>query len=143
MESLENKALVRQFYRDVLGEWNFSSVKEVVSPAFWSHDWTEGTPTGPRSFIHFYSAIRTALPDARYDVDDVIAEDDKVVVRWRLLGTHLGPFRGIAPTGHRITLNGIAIYRIYNNMLVERWVETNLLSLIERMHASKEENDVK
>ena len=55
------------------------------------------------------SAIRFVVPDARYEFDDLIAEDDKVVVRWRLLGTHEGVFGGIAPTNQAIALKGIAI----------------------------------
>jgi predicted ester cyclase len=107
-----------------------------VSPRFTSHDWPEGSPTGPQGFAAFYSAIRTALPDARYEVDDMIAEGDKVVVRWRLLGTHQGDFRGIAPTGRAIALKGIAIYRVDGGMLMERWVVTDLHGLLEEISAS-------
>jgi predicted ester cyclase len=59
-------------------------------------------------------------------VDDLIAERDRVVVRWRLLGIHIGAFRGIAPTGRPITLRGIAIYRVQDGKLMERWVVSDL-----------------
>lgn len=131
-----NKAFVRQFYKEVLADWNMALVDEVVSPNFRSHDWPEGGPTGPQAFRNFYSAIRSALPDAHYEIDDLIAEDDKVVVRWRLLGTHKGDFRGIAPTGRAITLSGIAIYRLERGKLMERWVETNLHSLFGEIRES-------
>jgi predicted ester cyclase len=131
-----NKRLVRRFYKEVYGDWNMSLVDEVVSPRFTSHDWPEGSPTGPQGFAAFYSAIRTALPDARYEVDDMIAEGDKVVVRWRLLGTHQGDFRGIAPTGRAIALKGIAIYRVDGGMLMERWVVTDLHGLLEEISES-------
>ena len=121
-----NKKLVRRFYKEVYGHWNMTMVNEVVSPRFTSHDWPEGIPMGPEGFRTFYSAIRTALPDARYEVDDLISESDKVVVRWRLLGTHQGDFRGIGPTGRAITLKGIAIYRVDGGKLMERWVVTDL-----------------
>ncbi|PST83354.1 hypothetical protein C7T94_12310 [Pedobacter yulinensis] len=65
-------------------------------------------------FLAFYEQIRWALPDARYEVDDLVAEHDRVVVRWRLLGTHEGPYLGIAATGEQIILSGIAIYRLEN-----------------------------
>ena len=131
-----NKSLVRRFYKEVYGEWNMALVDEVVSPRFTSHDWPEGSPAGPQGFAAFYSAIRTALPDARYVVDDLIAEGDKVVVRWRLLGTHEGDFRGIAPTGRAIELKGIAIYRVDEGMLVERWVVTDLHGVLDEMRES-------
>jgi predicted ester cyclase len=131
-----NKALVRRFYKEVYGDWNMTLVNEVVSPRFTSHDWPEGTPTGRQGFELFYSAIRTALPDARYEVDDLIAEGDKVVVRWRLFGTHLGDFRGIAPSAQKIALDGIAIYRVEGGKLMERWVVTDLYGLLEEMRES-------
>ncbi len=72
----------------------------------------------------------------RYEVDDLIAEGDKVVVRWRLLGTHLGDFRGIAPSGQRIALDGIAIYRVDGGKLMERWVVTDLYGVLEELRTS-------
>ncbi len=76
----QNKALIRKMYQDVLVDWNMELVDELVSPAFRSHDWSEDT-AGPEPFRRFYADIRSALPDARYEVDDLIAEGDRVVVR--------------------------------------------------------------
>lgn len=131
-----NKGVVRRFYKEVFVDWNMTLVDEVVSPQFRSHDWPEGGPTGPRAFRDFYAAIRSALPDGRYEIDDLIAEGDKVVVRWRLLGTHTGDFRGIAPTGRAIVLKGIAIYRVKDGKLMERWVVSDLHGLLEEIRRS-------
>jgi len=131
-----NKEFVRRFYKEVYGDWNMALVDEVVSPQFSSHDWPKGGPSGPQGFRNFYSAIRSAVPDARYEVDDLIAEGEKVVVRWRLLGTHKGDFRGIAPTGQPIALKGIAIYRVEDGKLMERWVVTDLHGLLEEIRGS-------
>lgn len=126
-----NKALLRRFYKEVYGEWNMTMVNEVVTPEFLSHDWPLGGPTGPQAFQSYYAALRSAVPDAHYEVDDVIAEDAKVVVRWRLLGTHQGAFGSIAPSGKPIMLKGIAIYRVESGKLVERWVVSDLYGLLE------------
>jgi predicted ester cyclase len=131
-----NKELVRRFYKDVYVDWNMALVDEVLSPRFVSHDWPEDGPIGPEGFRIFYSAIRSALPDARYAVDDLIAEGDRVVVRWRLLGTHLGFFRSIAPSGRSVTLKGIAIYRVDEGKLMERWVVSDLHGLLEEIGRS-------
>jgi len=129
-----NKELVRRFYKEVYVNWNMALADDVVSPQFTSHDWPEGA-TGPKAFRDYYSAIRSALPDARYEVDDLIAEGDRVVVRWRLLGTHKGAFRGIAPTGRPLALKGIAIYRVDGGKLMERWVVSDLYSVLEEIGA--------
>src|SRR5581483_11302139 len=130
-----NKELVRRFYRQVYVDWNMAFADEVLSPQFISHDWPENGPTGPKAFRNYYSAIRSAVPDARYEVDVLIAEGDRVVVRWRLLGTHKGSFRGIAPTGRPIVLKGIAIYRVDGDQLMERWVVSDLYGALEPSQA--------
>ncbi|HJQ52701.1 MAG TPA: ester cyclase [Gemmatimonadaceae bacterium] len=132
-----NKELVRRFYKEVYGDWNMALVDTVVSQAFVSHDWPEDGPTGPRAFRDYYAGIRSAVPDARYVVDDVVAEGDRVVVRWRLLGTHKGAFNGIAPTGAPITLKGIAIYRLEGGKLMERWVVSDLYGALHAGASSK------
>lgn len=131
-----NKQLVRRFYKEVYVNWDMRVADDVLSPQFTSHDWPERGPTGPQAFRDYYSAIRAALPDARYEVDDLIAEGDRVVVRWRLLGTHKGAFKGIAATGRQITLKGIAIYRVREGRLMERWVVSDLYGALEESKAS-------
>jgi len=131
-----NKNLLRRFYKEVYVDWSMALVDEVVSPRFTSHDWPEGGPIGPQGFRNFYAAIRSALPDARYTVDDIVAEGDRVAVRWRLLGTHEGDFRGIAPTGRAIVLKGIAIYRVEGGKLMERWVVSDLHGVLEEIRES-------
>ena len=130
-----NKELVRRFYKEVYVDWNMALADEVVSPRFTSHDWPPGD-TGPQAFRGYYAAIRSAVPDARYEVDDLIAECDMVVVRWRLLGTHKGAFRGLAPTGRPIVLKGIAIYRVEGRKLMERWVVSDVYGLLEELRGS-------
>lgn len=130
-----NKDLIARFYKRVFVDWDLALVEEVIAPQFRSHDWPAEWATGPQGFLDFYAGVRSAFPDTRYEVDDLIAEGDRVVVRWRLLGTHGGVFRGIAPTGRAITLKGIAIYRLANNKLMERWVVYDLHGLIQQIEA--------
>ena len=133
--STANKELLRRFYKEVYVDWNMALADEVVSPHFISHDWPKGAK-GPQAFRNYYSAIRSAVPDARYEVDDLIAEGDRVVVRWRLVGTHRGDFQGIAASGRSITLKGIAIYRVDAGKLVERWVVSDLHGLLEEIRGA-------
>jgi predicted ester cyclase len=79
--------------------------------------------------------VRSVFPDTRYAVDDFIAEEDWVVVQWRLLATHLGDFRGIAPTG-----------RLEQGKLMERWVvydPHSLLSQIQETSARSFKGEIK
>ncbi|QNR85940.1 ester cyclase [Pedobacter riviphilus] len=133
----KNKAIILKLYKDVLVDWNMPMVDELVAENFISHDWPKGTPAGPQSFKAFYSKIKVTLPDASYHTEDIIAENDKVAVRWRLQGTQEGDFEGIAATGKPITLNGIAIYRIADDKVQERWVFTDLQLLLQQVDSAE------
>jgi predicted ester cyclase len=129
----ENKAIIRRLYDEVFVRWNLGVVDELIGSDFVGHEMPPGTPRGPVGFKQFYASVRSAFPDLRYTVNDVIAEGDKVLVRWTWQCTHLGEFNGIAPTGKQITVTGMALYRIAAGKCVERWVELNLLGLFQQL----------
>ena len=132
-----NKKIIQRLYKEILEDWNMPLADELVADQFTSHDWPKGSPSGPEAFRNYYSnVIRSVVPDARYEVDDMIAEGDKVVVRWRLLGTHKGNFLDISPTGRWVTLKGIAIYRLEDSKVTERWVVTDLHGLLQELKES-------
>ena len=132
-----NKKIIQRLYKEILEDWNMPLADDLVADQFTSHDWPKGSPSGPEAFRNYYSnVIRSVLPDARYEVDDMIAEGDKVVVRWRLLGTHKGNFLDISPTGRWVTLKGIAIYRLEDSKVKERWVVTDLHGLLQELKES-------
>jgi|GEM_PF-695982 Predicted ester cyclase len=131
-ETRANKELLQRFYHEVYVNWNMNYADEVLSPNFLSHDWPKGTPSGPKAFRAYYDALRKAVPDAKYEVDDLVAERDRVVVRWTMKGTYSNQFPGIdvPPTGQPIALKGIAIYRVEKGKLAERWVVSDVYGLI-------------
>lgn len=131
-----NKDLLRRFYRQVYVDWNMALADEVLSPRFISHDWPEAGPSGPEAFRDYYAAMRSAVPDASYEVDDLIAEGDRVVVRWRMLGTHKGAFGTLPASGKAIVLKGIAIYRVEDGKLMERWVVSDLHGVLEQLRTT-------
>ena len=137
-----NKQLVARFYQEIYQQWQMEKVSEYLSLDFVSHDWTAGM-VGPDGFKAYYEVFRTAVPDAHYEVLDLVAENDRVVVRWQMTGTHVGEFPGIdiRPTGRPITLNGVAIYRIENNLMVERWVISDLYSAIQEVKQAQLHTD--
>jgi predicted ester cyclase len=75
------------------------------------------------------------FPDWKVTVDDIIAEGDKVVARATGQGTHLGEYMGIPPTGKRIKVSWIAIYRIADGKLAEHWQQIDELGLRQQLGA--------
>lgn len=83
-----------------------------------------------------YSAVMyEAFPDLNRPVDDLIAEGDRVVARWRAEGTHLGPFMGTPPTGKFVSTSGITIFRLQNGRIVEEWGQSDTIGLLQQVGA--------
>jgi NAD(P)-dependent dehydrogenase (short-subunit alcohol dehydrogenase family)/predicted ester cyclase len=134
-EAGRNEALLRGVYQRLFVDWDLGYADEVLAPDFWSHDWPDGFRAGPDGFRDFYAGVRASAPDARYEVDDVVAAGDRVVVRWRIVGTHTHEWFGVAPTGRPLELEGIAIYRVADGRLKERWVVVDGLKSARRLRA--------
>lgn len=129
--SEENKKLVYQFYEEIWNRGNLSIIdKRIVSDYVGHSDMTIEGPEGAKQCV---SAIRDAFPDYQYTVEDEISDADKVVHRWTAHGTHLGTFQGIPPTGKKVAISGISIYRVANGKLIEGWTTTDLMSLMQQL----------
>jgi predicted ester cyclase len=132
----QNKRVIRRLYDELFSKWNLAVIDEIFSPEFLGHGMPPGIPRGPEGVRRFYAGIRAGLPDFRITVEDLFGAGDRVVVRWHATATHTGTFRGMPPTGAPVTLDGIAIYRLQNGKAVERWVQVNMLGLVEQIRAA-------
>ncbi|GAH49735.1 unnamed protein product, partial [marine sediment metagenome] len=79
--------------------------------------------------------LRACFADIHCTVEDMVAEDDKVAVRWTWRGTHTGEYMGIAPTGKQVTMTGISILRIVGGKIVEEWDESDNLGFMQQLSA--------
>lgn len=116
-----NKALVRRVYSD----WwnaagNAASVHEMVRPDFIGH-LDNGKTRTIDTLRHDIAVFQSALGGLREDVEDIIAEGDRVAVRYTLYGTHTGDFYGVRATGKTIRVSGIEIFRIEDGKIAEFW----------------------
>lgn len=129
-----NKKLLKRFYQKVYKEWDMSVAEEMLAPGFVSHDWPKDLK-GPEGFKKYYNTFKKAIPDAKYEVKDLITEGNRVVVRWEMHGHYENPFPGmdIQPTGQKIILKGVAIYRVEDKKLKERWVISDVYGLLKEV----------
>jgi steroid delta-isomerase-like uncharacterized protein len=79
--------------------------------------------------------IGRAFDDARFDIDEMIGADDRVVVRWTLRGTHTGPFAGLSPTQKKVEVRGMSMYRVRDGKLTETRNQPDLLGLFMQLGA--------
>jgi predicted ester cyclase len=77
---------------------------------------------GPEGIKLYVTAYRNAFPNLEVDVEDQLADENKVVTRWTVRGTHSGEFLGLAPTGDEVTVSGIEFARIVGGRIDEAWV---------------------
>jgi len=130
-----NKPLLRRMVDEVLNRKNLAAIPELVAENYIDHNAAVGQPQGIRAFIQARINRNTAFPDWHVTVDDVIAEDDKVVARATGRGTHQGPFMGIAATGKPVTTMWIVIYRVTGGKLAEHWIYGDDIGLLRQLGA--------
>lgn len=135
MGAEESKALVRRFIQEAWDEGKLGVLDELMSPNFVDHNPMPGLPADKQGQKQGITMFRTAFPDLKTTVDDLVAEGDKVVLRVTSRGTHKGEFQGMAPTGKQVTIQGIFIGRIGGGKLVESWEQFDALGLMQQLGA--------
>ena len=130
MSEEENKATFRRYVEEVTNRGNFEVAEEIFD-SYLAHQ-PDGSvlKRGPEDVKRFMGEFRSAFPDIRATVEDQVTEGDKVVTRWRMRGTHEGEFRGIAPTGKEMEINGIGIFRFSEGKVVESWDSFDQLGIM-------------
>ncbi len=133
MSAEENKAIVRRFW-GVWEEGNIDLVDELLAPDYINHTpASPDQPTGPEGVKGVVAMFRSAIPDLRVVVEDMIAEGDKVVVRYTLEGTHEGELFGVPPTGQRLSIKSIAVERVSDGKIREHWRVTDSLDMMQQL----------
>ena len=132
MSTEENKALIRRAYEEGFNQKNLAVFDEMDAPDFIVHN-ASTTMEGLEAFKQFLSMYLNAFPDARFTVEDMIAEGDKVVARHTFRGTQTGELMGIPPTGKQVTTTGVTITRFANGMGVELWGNSDDLGLLQQL----------
>ena len=126
MSTESNKMLAQRVWEEIWHQGQLSRIDELFTPDFVRHDPGGRELHGPDQNREFISSIRTAFPDIHYTVDDQIVEGNKVVVRYRFRGTHLGEFQGMPPTRKPVSYSGILIHRVAEGKIAEQWTEFDL-----------------
>ena len=128
--SLEkNKAIARRYQEEVWGKGDLDLLDELLAPDFVDHSLPVGMDPSFAGAKRAVKGAHDAFPDGHWTVEDLIAEGEKVVIRWKMQATHEHQFRGIAPGGKPVTVTGITILRITNGKIAERWVNWDSLAL--------------
>ena len=118
--SKANESVMRRFVEEVINNGNFSAVSEVIhlDYVYRSPDQEIHGSEGLKALIASY---RAAFPDLNVNIDDLVADDYKVVISFILTGTHKGDLMGIAATDKPVKIQGMLIGRFEEGKIIEEW----------------------
>ncbi len=121
----ENKAIARRYFEDA--PFNPAACDEIFAPSFQFHAivHTGVTPqtveSNPQSERAAYEWHKATWGGWHFQIEDIIAEGDRVMVRWTSHDTQQGEFNGLPPTGAQVSNSGINIFRIADGKIAEAW----------------------
>lgn len=121
MSSERNKALIRRLFDEVLNAGNFGLLDQLIGASYVEHNPIAHQAAGATGVRDKIQGMRTAFPDLRFVLEELIGEDAIVAARYRWQGTHKGTFLGIAPTGRRLSVRGMDFYRLEDGRVIEHW----------------------
>jgi len=128
----ENKEIVRR-YQEIYNSNNLEDLGEVLAEDLATPKMMAGMPPGLEGAKRVHETTLLGMPDWHTQIDDLIAEDDKVVARITMTGTHTGDFWGFPATGKKVQFTGIYIVRIQDGKIVEHWGEEDGISLMQQL----------
>jgi steroid delta-isomerase-like uncharacterized protein len=127
-----NKALVHKW----IEAWRNNNLA-LIDELFTQDYAVNGTVIGPQGVkqaVHFLHAV---FSEITFELNEMVAEDDKVVVRWTVRGRQVGDFMGIAPTRKFVELQGINIYRVRDGKISVNHERTNVVEVIQGLKAQQ------
>lgn len=127
-----NKDVARRLYDEVLNGRRVEVLDEIAARDYEEHDPLPGQVAGIDGLKERVAILVDAL-DPHFTIEDVIAEDDRVVVRWTNSGTNVGDFLGMPATGRPFTIAGIDIFRVEDGKLAEHWHVVDMLAQLQQV----------
>lgn len=140
----QNKEFVEEVL-DIVAEGDIEALDEVIHPDFVNHNPAPGFDDDREGLKESTAVLHEAFAEVDNTAEEMVAEDDKVAVRVTTdLGTHEGEFMGIPPTGEEASYDAIGILRIEDDMIIERWAQSDTEAFMEQLGVAEPmpENDM-
>ncbi|CAL78531.1 conserved hypothetical protein, NTF2-like Superfamily protein [Bradyrhizobium sp. ORS 278] len=135
MMSETNKQICRDYFKAFLAR-DAAWMEKHVAKTFVRHDpGLDFEVRGPEGVLQLHDALMPAFPDMKLELLDLVAEEDKVLVRLVIHATHTGPFGAMAPTGKPIRVAVLDLFKIRDGVLVEHWAQLDNLGMLKQLGA--------
>jgi steroid delta-isomerase-like uncharacterized protein len=130
----QNKAIARRWSEELWSQGMLGVADEIIAADYVRHDAGDPFPVcGPAAVKQLVTLLRTMLPDLTLEIEDMIAEGDKVVSRYTSFATDTQGYMGMPPTGRTIRNPGIQIFRIANGRISESWALRDDLGVLRQL----------
>ncbi|MEA2519192.1 MAG: hypothetical protein QOF49_1272 [Chloroflexota bacterium] len=134
MTTEDNKAIVRRFIDEIFVQGRTAAVDELLADDFVGHTWpSTGHPKDDLKAA--IGRTSTGLSDPVFDVEDVIAEGDRVAVRLTAAATHTGELMGMPASGKRYSIGEIHIFRVRDGLVAEHWHQFDQMGMMKQLGA--------
>src|SRR5260370_27482551 len=131
---VDNKAVVRRLYEEV---WNIRKsevVSVVISPSHALHAPNiSGSSVGPEAYKRQILLFLAGYADVRLNIEDMIAEQDKVVACWTFSGTHRGDYMGIPATNKKVSVDGMTIHHVAGGKIMDSYSNWDALGMMQQL----------
>ena len=124
-----NEAVVRRLYDEGWNLGQFDVVGDCLTDEYFCHDVPEGLNRGIEQTKRMMATYSSVFDKLHWTIDDMVSDGDRVVVRGTLEGNHVADFMGSKPTGKRVTMKTIDIFRVANEKVVEHWGAMSMTSM--------------
>ena len=135
MSTNDNKSVIKTFIEDVINQGRLDRADDIVIEDFVELDPLPGQAPGREGLKEVIRQMRSAFPDIRWTVDEMLAEGDKVFSRFTWSGTHEGAFLGVPATGRRITVKGMVIDRLVAGKMADSRILMDSLGMMQQLGA--------
>lgn len=134
--SLENnKSVYRRWIEEVFSQGLVSVADELHAEGYVDHSGLPGVPPTTAGLKQFVSGLHATFPDVVFTIEQVIAEDDRVMGYWTMHGTQSGAFLQLPPTGRTVTMAGFDLVRIAGGRIEEVWHLADTAGLVRQLTA--------
>jgi steroid delta-isomerase-like uncharacterized protein len=132
---IANKTHARRVLEEIFPANDVNALRQLISDDFVNNEAPAGTPPGLGAITMFMNLLDEAFSDQRWDIHDVLAEGDKVVIRCTHAGVHTGAYFGLPATGRSFAYKQIHIIRMRDGKGVEHWAIRDDASLMRQLTA--------
>jgi predicted ester cyclase len=124
--------LGRRWFDEVWNKGRRDAIAEMMAPNIVIHDGSQEL-RGVEAFYPFFDRLQSSFSETHIDVEDIIAEGDKLCIRWRCKAKHTGAGLDIPPTGRMIDVTGVSIIRVAGSMFTESWQNWDMLGMLQQV----------